>query len=647
MYKQIQIEVFEWLKSKYDQDNSFTFSVRQKASKGAELNYFIGTEKSKYFATTFWFVPVSYPGSSGDLLSLVFDLRKKSGIEFFFQLNQTRDPQDSQNSYALELIKNIKDKIGDRFEHVYAGSENNKMEFFGVYSTPKYSSFQDLLPDLEVMISEIIPIVDEEIKSLKNIHPDFVAHRFTSNEQENMLQKMQDRFKRYKIVEDLENELEEDEEFDGTAEPEDFRPPLNQILYGPPGTGKTYTTISKAVRIANPDFNINQPRKGVKEEYQRLVKAGQIMFTTFHQSMSYEDFVEGIKPETKEGRVIYDVKDGLFKLISDKAKDNWISNQFKKGKLSFEASFERLKDEWEEDNSMKFSMKRDGNEFTIMGFSSKSISFKKASGGTGHTLSINTLRELFYGEREITSKGVGIYYPPILDKLQMYSNKGQEVEFFKNFVLIIDEINRGNVSQIFGELITLIEPDKRLGEDERIELNLPYSKDEKFGVPPNLYIIGTMNTADKSVEALDSALRRRFVFEEILPDYDLKELDYTLYDFQVSDILKTINSRIEKLLDRDHSIGHAYFIGKDATTIIDSFYRNIIPLLQEYFFCDYGKIGLILGSGFVQKLEKESVFADFDYSDSSQYDQKEIFEIINHKDDPAGFKFALQTLMKK
>ena len=108
----------------------------------------------------------------------------------------------------------------------------------------------------------------------------------------------------YKIVEDLENELEEDEEFDGTAEPEDFRPPLNQILYGPPGTGKTYTTISKAVRIANPDFNINQPRKGVKEEYQRLVKAEQIMFTTFHKRMSYEDFVEGIKPETNEGRVI-------------------------------------------------------------------------------------------------------------------------------------------------------------------------------------------------------------------------------------------------------------------------------------------------------------------------------------------------------
>ncbi|REC54620.1 hypothetical protein DRF62_09135 [Chryseobacterium piscium] len=200
-----------------------------------------------------------------------------------------------------------------------------------------------------------------------------------------------------------------------------------------------------------------------------------------------------------------------------------------------------------------------------------------------------------------------------------------------NHVLIIDEINRGNVSQIFGELITLIEEDKRLGNDESLEITLPYSK-EKFGVPPNLHIIGTMNTADRSVEALDTALRRRFCFEEMPPKYEeLKELEYDIHGFSAYKILKTINQRIEKLIDKDHAIGHAYFIGKNNETIVESFYKNIIPLLQEYFFGDYGKIGLVLGKGFVKEKEnKSSVFADFDYS-SENYDEREMYEIIDYR----------------
>jgi len=438
--------------------------------------------------------------------------------------------------------------------------------------------------------------------------------------------------------------------------------PLNQILYGPPGTGKTYNTINKAVQIANPHFevdkslNSNEKRKLIKDEYHRLVDAGQIVFTTFHQSMTYEDFIEGIKPETKNDSVIYNIKNGLFKEIVNKSLDNWKkSTSGTKEIKPFDKVFQLLKDEWEENPMIEFPMKREGNNFKILGFTDNSINFLKASGTSNHTLSINTLRDLYYGIREFQNQGVGIYYPSIVDKLNSY-DIDVETDFIsseiKNFVLIVDEINRGNVSQIFGELITLIEEDKRLGNDEAIEVALPYSKD-KFGVPSNLYIIGTMNTADRSVEALDTALRRRFVFEEMPPKYDLEGLQQGLYGFKAAEILQTINKRIEKLLDRDHQIGHAYFINKNETTIIDSFYKNIIPLLQEYFFGDYGKIGLVLGSGFVdvdkqdQQNQTKSVFASFDYENAQDFDEKKSFKILALNDKDFNFENAIKLLMNQ
>jgi 5-methylcytosine-specific restriction protein B len=212
--------------------------------------------------------------------------------------------------------------------------------------------------------------------------------------------------------------------------------------------------------------------------------------------------------------------------------------------------------------------------------------------------------------------------------------------------MIIDEINRGNVSQVFGELITLIEEDKRFGKDERLPAKLPYSR-SRFFVPPNLYVIGTMNTADRSVEALDTALRRRFCFIEMVPLYDLDGMEKVIADFRVSDLLETINGRIEKLIDRDHRIGQSYFLGLESSDdLMKLFKHKVIPLLQEYFYGNYEKMGLVLGSGFIDKLPDEKVkFARFP-ADENDFNDKVIYRIneIPLKD-KAEFEKALVLLM--
>ena len=188
-------------------------------------------------------------------------------------------------------------------------------------------------------------------------------------------------------------------------------------------------------------------------------------------------------------------------------------------------------------------------------------------------------------------------------------------------------------------------------------VTLPYSK-EKFGVPSNLYIIGTMNTADRSVEALDAALRRRFSFEEMPPKSDLINTEGKLSetkgileldefdDINLPLLLNKINERLEKLLDKDHQIGHSYFINvEDLNGLKLAFQNKIIPLLQEYFFGDYGKIGLVLGKGFVEKQEtNENIFADFTDADANDFSEKPIFKIKRLASDD-NFINAINSLL--
>lgn len=199
----------------------------------------------------------------------------------------------------------------------------------------------------------------------------------------------------------------------------------------------------------------------------------------------------------------------------------------------------------------------------------------------------------------------------------------------KNYALIIDEINRGNVAAIFGELITLIEESKRAGAAEETEVILPYSK-KPFKVPANVYLIGTMNTADRGVEALDTALRRRFAFVEKPPRPELlKNAMVECGDIDLQRLLEVINGRLERLIDKDHRIGHAYFMGvATLEDLVQVFHDKIIPLLEEYFYGDYGKIGLVLGDSFVEKVGDQAVkFASFSGYDMEDAGDRTIYRI--------------------
>jgi hypothetical protein len=531
------------------------------------------------------------------------------------------------------------------------------------------------------------------------------------------------------FISDVNEETKED-----NSSYEKMKQPLNQILFGPPGTGKTYNTINRALQVIDDkevrtlDWN---DRKAIKELYGKKVSTGQIAFVTFHQIMSYEDFVEGIKPlkpERNQNGLMYDVEPGIFRIMCERAKEvrrsgsgtNWGKADY--FKMSVGGKDRPDLHEWCLDNdvvALGWGGNTSLNEFKAISswdtfrdkFTDRFPDLVKES--RFHIQAAFAFMQMKKGDVVVISKGnhivdaigvvdgdyyfddkspveyyhfrkvkwvtrkmnasPGVYLRKQISQQSIYQFDKEDIrlEAFKGLtdsdemgikphVLIIDEINRGNISQIFGELITLIEKDKRAGMDESLEVMLPYSK-TRFSVPSNLYIIGTMNTADRSVEALDTALRRRFSFEEMPPRYDLNELGYEYAGFKAFEILKKINCRIEKLVDKDHQVGHSFFIRQDGESpeqkLIDAFYRNIMPLLQEYFFGDFGKIGLVLGGGFVTlKLwgKENGEFAPFDHEAKEDFAEKPVYEVIDYrtgitheiKDEPFNFERAIQYLMK-
>lgn len=483
--------------------------------------------------------------------------------------------------------------------------------------------------------------------------------------------------------------------------------PLNQILYGPPGTGKTYLTKELAVNIIL--GKDQRTREEVLQLYQQLQRNQQIVFTTFHQSMSYEDFVEGIKPEVNdEGQVTYEVQSGIFKEICSRAKGVSGSrkvnseidfNKVKYFKMSLGGKNRKEVHQWCIDNekiALGYGDNVDHSDYLKINSWEKfrdmfSAQYPYMAGDSSNyiiqvmyafqNMKIGDLVVVSLGNNVIDAVGVitGDYqYDPdnkfgfhhlrdvewlgkelnaspdvFLDKAvsqrTIYEFNKQDVkiekfiDYFKGknqhpssqeYVLIIDEINRGNISSIFGELITLLEDDKRMWSSEQTEVVLPYSK-ESFLVPKNVNIIGTMNTADRSVEALDTALRRRFSFIETPPNPDIllatHPSDGVVEDtIDLISLLKTINARILMLKDRDHLIGHSYFMKISSVNELKNLFANkIIPLLEEYFYMDLSKIGLILGSSFVRKIVQDAQigFADFDDENQNVLGDQNLYEI--------------------
>jgi 5-methylcytosine-specific restriction enzyme B len=375
--------------------------------------------------------------------------------------------------------------------------------------------------------------------------------------------------------------------------------PINTIFYGPPGTGKTYNTILRAAEIVK-----NRTIDSYDEALQIFKSKlhDQIEFITFHQNYSYEDFIQGLRPDTENDKQLtFERKDGVFKVLADTALKNITASEqppvFKK---TFKETFNIFVNPLVEGEVEEIEVRMKKTSYFITAINNKSVEFRKTNGGTEHTLSISTLRKMYDAESVLDIQGLSSYYSPLLDdllKIGKDPSGKKEIVHRKNYVIIIDEINRANISRVFGELITLIEPDKRSHGTIPLEARLPSG--DPFIVPSNLFIIGTMNTADKSIALLDIALRRRFQFESMYPKYKIEGQE--IYDVE---ILQKINEQIIKSKGHDFQIGHAYFMGENKD-LIQRMNKKVIPLLLEYFMNDEKEVKGILQSAGL-KIEENS-----------------------------------------
>ena len=437
---------------------------------------------------------------------------------------------------------------------------------------------------------------------------------------------------------------------------------LNTILYGPPGTGKTYATFRRCVEICDGKENCPDENSKGRVRYKELVGEGRIEFVTFHQSYGYEEFVEGLRPDTgsaKEGgevgagfRLV--ATPGVLKRIAKRARgasrkmfkmslgrsktdeyqeifDECIRNGYvllgHGGKVDWsDVRFEdnnEIRKHWQErpdlgdDNSNTPSIERFRNNMSqgdLVIVPAEGLRFRAIGKVVGSYEFVPRESGYYYHRRKVRWLWSDTEGAPasdictgrlarrtiyqferdkiIDDGLRRYIGKAEASADAKPHVLVIDEINRANVSKVMGELITLLEEDKREGAENEVAVTLPHSGD-RFTLPANLYLLGTMNTADRSIALLDTALRRRFEFEELAPEPKLLR---TVDGIDLPAVLRAINQRLEYLIDRDHLIGHAWLMGARTKADVGRIMRHkIIPLIAEYFYDDWQKVRAVLG----------------------------------------------------
>ena len=552
-----------------------------------------------------------------------------------------KNPGDNTASSVAGYIRVKNDRISVRSNSDWEGSE--------IKTIPE--------KEFAVLDAELIQEIENELKDWNGI-PD-------------NLRKEQDGLWPDHFQDDASDSGQENE-----PHPAEVAPPhsLNTILYGPPGTGKTYATFRRCVEIC--DETAPPDEKAVGDRYRKLVEEGRVEFVTFHQSYGYEEFVEGLRPQTGStdtdddngAGFRLDSEDGVLKRIAERARKVPAPsvtpfvlehrNVFKMGlgnpiAAEEQGIFEECIEngyallgwggnvDWSESTFSQYEKvlkrwKKEESDATGYNSNVKFVHCFRNLLSEGDLIVIPTSQQKFravgqvIGPYEFKQRADGIYphrrnvkwlwvdragmafselydykiiaqtiyqlRPEILrkDRLIRYIGQAEESLDPQPHVLVIDEINRGNISKVFGEAITLVEKDKRSGARNEISVTLPYSS-KPFTLPPNLYILGTMNTADRSIALLDTALRRRFDFEELAPNSGkLNVID----GIDLPKVLDAMNKRLEWLLGRDHLIGHAWLMAAEDRKAVDHIMRHkIVPMLAEYFHDDWGKVRAVLGGG--------------------------------------------------
>lgn len=431
-----------------------------------------------------------------------------------------------------------------------------------------------------------------------------------------------------------------------------FEQPKNQILYGPPGTGKTYSVRQYITDIVgqNPGLKTDNEEQKINNAVKDLTWYSAIALSMYRNGKNNKYKVPNLQHQkiikafaaTKESKKIKATLWFQMQSHTSESSEN-VNNSTKHPPYLFDKT---ENSEWYlTETGIKFVEENLSEQLEF-------LNAKNSSRKIEDFYKFITFHQSYSYEEFVEGIKPSInndednatisyeYNRGIFKEICQQANSDPE----NNYLLIIDEINRGNISKIFGELITLIESDKRVipnGErifentkiqNEELVVTLPYTK-SKFGVPSNLYILGTMNTSDRSIASIDIALRRRFKFVEMMPRpeklVDKNKQPLMVSDINLQNLLKIINERISYILDRDHQIGHSYFMNwknYDMTTLKNVWFDEIMPLLNEYFYADWDKLQAILGKAneigaksFIVKIKKPNLPYEADCSDEEAY----------------------------